>query len=118
VCKRDIEGVKKYGIGRIIAPAVLLHGSFDFVLMLAAFYQSLKASQESEDNKQDAEASDDVTEEDLSAELPSLISGLVFVIIGCIYYGAASRAQNQRLLAMDSAAMDQSSLLVNSGVSG
>lgn len=107
VCKRDIEGDKKYGLGRIISPAVLLHGSFDFVLMLAAFYQSLKAtsSDEGADENQ-GEASDEVTSEDLAAELPSLVSGLVFVIIGCIYYGIASRAQNQRLLSMDQAATD------------
>lgn len=113
VCKRDIEGDKKYGIGRIISPAVLLHGSFDFVLMVAAFYESLKASEEGQDEDQNQGSdSEEITTEDLAAELPSLISGLVFVIIGCIYYGFASRAQNQRLIAMDNAATDQSSLLV------
>ena len=113
VCKRDIEGDKKQGLGRIISPAVLLHGSFDFVLMLAAFYESLKTSEEGGDEDQAGEgASDEATAEDLAAELPSLISGLVFVILGCIYYGLASKAQNQRLIAMDNAATDQSSLLV------
>jgi RsiW-degrading membrane proteinase PrsW (M82 family) len=113
VCKRDIEGDKKYGIGRIISPAVLLHGSFDFVLMLAAFYESLRASEEGQgENQGQEDGNDEATTEDLAAELPSLISGLVFVLIGCIYYGFASRAQNQRLIAMDNAATDQSSLLV------
>ncbi|KAL7547802.1 hypothetical protein ACHAWF_011073 [Thalassiosira exigua] len=32
VCKRDLEGDKRFGVGRIIFPAILLHGSFDFVL--------------------------------------------------------------------------------------
>jgi RsiW-degrading membrane proteinase PrsW (M82 family) len=38
VCRRDLEGDKSYGLGRIILPAFLLHGSFDFVLMLASEY--------------------------------------------------------------------------------
>lgn len=115
VCKRDIEGDKKYGLGRIIYPAVLLHGSFDFVLMLAAFYESLNGTSSDEgtdENQGEKQASDEVTPEDFAAELPSLVAGLIFVIIGCIYYGFASRAQNQRLVSMDQAATDQSSLLV------
>lgn len=88
---------------------MLLHGSFDFVLMLAAFYETLKASEEENDGTETA--SDEAANEDLAAELPSLISGLVFVILGCIYYGFASRAQNQRLVAMDNAARDQTTLL-------
>ena len=38
VCRRDLEGDKRYGLGRIILPAFVLHGSFDFVLMLASEY--------------------------------------------------------------------------------
>jgi hypothetical protein len=114
VCKRDIEGKENYGIGRVISPAVLLHGSFDFVLMLAAFYDSLKKVEESDNGNESGEESSSVPtdEQDFASELPSLISGLVFVILGCIYYACASRAQNQRLIAMDNAARDQSSLLV------
>lgn len=114
VCKRDIEGNKNYGIGRVISPAVLLHGSFDFVLLLAAFYNSLKNVEEGDNGNESGEESSSVPadEEDFASELPSLISGLVFVILGCIYYACASRAQNQRLIAMDNAARDQNSLLV------
>ena len=90
---------------------MLLHGSFDFVLMLAAFYETLKASEQENDGTETASESDEAANEDLAAELPSLISGLVFVILGCIYYGFASRAQNQRLVAMDNAARDQTTLL-------
>ncbi|KAL3805698.1 hypothetical protein HJC23_005942 [Cyclotella cryptica] len=114
VCKRDIEGNKNYGLGRVISPAVLLHGSFDFVLMLAAFYGALKKVEEGDNENESGEgtSSDASNEEDFASELPSLISGLVFVILGCIYYTCASRSQNQRLIAMDNAARDQSSLLV------
>ena len=114
VCKRDIEGDKNYGIGRIILPAVLLHGLFDFVLMLAAFYESLKASEEGgEKNEGTDGTSGEVAEEvDMAAELPSLISGFVFVIIGCIYFVFASRSQNQRLIAADNASREQGSLLL------
>ena len=36
VCQRRLEGDQKVGVGRIVSPAVILHGSFDFVLMAAA----------------------------------------------------------------------------------
>merc|ERR1712161_130689 len=42
VCKRDLEVTKKIGIGRIISPAVLLHGSFDFVLMVWEYYEQVR----------------------------------------------------------------------------
>ena len=42
VCKRDLEGQPGVGLGRIIAPAILLHGSFDFVLKVAAYLEQVK----------------------------------------------------------------------------
>ena len=35
VCRRDLEGDRSHRLGRIILPALLLHGSFDFFLMVA-----------------------------------------------------------------------------------
>ena len=42
VCRRDLEGDAKVGLGRILFPAILLHGSFDFVLMVMALIQSVE----------------------------------------------------------------------------
>jgi len=111
VCKRDLEGDKRVGVGRIITPAFLLHGTFDFVLMLAAYFQQVETIKEGNDD--DANATSTETDDaDLASQLPALICGLVLVITGYSYYVVQSRAQTRRLIAMDNAARDQSSLLV------
>lgn len=111
VCKRDLEGDQRFGLGRIIFPAILLHGTFDFVLMLAAYFQQVGTIKEGNDEDGKA-AQDDDSSEDLASQLPALIIGLVLVITGYAYYVVQSRAQTQRLVAMDSAARDQRSPLV------
>lgn len=111
VCKRDIEGDKRFGLGRIIFPAILLHGSFDFVLMVAAYFQQRENIIEGNDDDANATTTPD-DDGDLADQLPALISGLVFVLTGYAYYVYQSRAQNRRLIAMDNAARDQSSPLV------
>ncbi|KAL9183556.1 hypothetical protein ACHAXT_004412 [Thalassiosira profunda] len=112
VCKRDLEGDKRFGLGRIIFPAILLHGSFDFVLMVAAFLQQRKDIIEGKDDESGQKSDDSEDSADLSEQLPALIIGLIFVITGYAYYVKQSRAQNRRLIAMDDAARDQSSPLV------
>lgn len=111
VCARDLEGKKSVGVGRIILPAVLLHGSFDFVLMLAAYFQKVESIKEGNDDVLGLDGGADDTE-DLAAQLPSMIAGAVFVIIGCVYYVIQSRAQTQRLVALDGSARELNSPLV------
>ena len=112
VCKRDLEGVRTFGLGRIISPAVLLHGTFDFVLMLAAYLQQVERIREGNDDDLVAPSDGKATSEDIATELPALIAGIVLVIIGYAYYVVGSRAQTARLQAMDNALRDQNSLLV------
>ena len=112
VCKRDLEGDKRFGLGRIIFPAILLHGSFDFVLMVAAFLQQRKDIIEGKDDESDQKSDDTTDSADLSEQAPALVIGLVFVITGYACYVNQSRAQNRRLIATDDAARDQSSPLV------
>ena len=112
VCKRDIEGDKRFGLGRIIFPAVLLHGSFDFVLMVAAYWQKREDIIEGNDDDGTSPEDDETASEDLVAQLPALVAGLVFVITGYAYYVTQSRAQTRRLVAMDNSALEQSSPLV------
>jgi len=114
VCKRDLEGDKKYGIGRIIFPAVLLHGSFDFVLMVAAYFQKVQNIKNgNDDDDGNAVPEDEDASTDLSEQLPPLIAGLVFIIVGYAYYVVQSRAQTLRLIAIDnSGARAENSSLV------
>ena len=112
VCKRDIEGDKRYGLGWIIFPAMLLHGTFDFVLMLAAYFQQVDDIKEGNDDDGNMAESDKDEDVDLASQLPSLICGMSLIIFGYAYYVFQSRAQTKRLIAADDNARDQNSLLV------
>lgn len=113
VCKRDLEGDKRFGIGWIILPAMILHGSFDFVLMLAAYFANVEHIKEGDESDNGTtsmpENEDDQDDEDvdLASQLPPLVCGLVFVVTGYLYYVWQSRAQTKRLVSID-----QNSLLV------
>ena len=134
VCRRDLEGDKSYGLGRIILPAFLLHGSFDFVLMLAseycysvccvvnywfsstnifnnitAYFQQVKNIKEENDDGTPA-SPDDEQSDDLSSQLPALLCGLGLVATGYTYYVVQSRAQTARLIALDNSAREISLL--------
>jgi len=115
VCKRDLEGDKKYGLGRIILPAILLHGSFDFVLMVVAYFMQVNTIQEGTgDDATATPDNEDGATEDISEQLPSMFIVFAFVIVGYTYYVVQSRAQNRRLIAMDnaSASREQNTPLV------
>jgi hypothetical protein len=113
VCKRDIEGDKRHGLGRISFPAILLHGTFDFVLMLAAYFQQVENIKNEENNDDETlGASHDEEQTGDVSQLPALICGLVLVITGYTFYVIRSRAQTRRLVAMDNAVIDRNSLLV------
>merc|ERR1712232_115374 len=69
VCKRDLEGDRKIGLGRIIFPAILIHGSFDFVLMVAAYFLQVEKSKEgSDDDAGAAPVSDDEENGDIAGQ--------------------------------------------------
>ncbi|KAL7532943.1 hypothetical protein ACHAXR_004943 [Thalassiosira sp. AJA248-18] len=106
VCKRDLEGDRRYGLGRIVFPAILLHGSFDFILMVAAYFQQREDIIEENDGDGNAAPSPD-DDANIVNQLPALISGLLIVITGYIYYVVQSRAQALRLIAMDNATRDE-----------
>jgi RsiW-degrading membrane proteinase PrsW (M82 family) len=91
VCRRDLEGNRSYQLGRIILPALVLHGSFDFVLMLMALLQSVE---EDEHDSQDPTHG-------INEEVPALISSVVIVLVGLIYYICQAEAQRLRLHELD-----------------
>lgn len=82
VCKHDIENNRSFGVGKSILPAVLLHGSFDFSLMIASFLVAVNPDNE-------------VFEE--NAEWISLVVSTVVFFSGAAYYLQQSRAQIKRL---------------------
>jgi len=113
VCKRDLEGQRGVGIGRIISPAILLHGSFDFVLMVAAYLQQVQKIKEGNDDDSDIPKEDDSDAVMSEEDIPTLVFSFGMVLVGYIYYVWQSRAQTKRFIAMDrTAAVDESSTLV------
>ena len=110
ICRRDVEGDHKFQLGRSIFPAVLLHGSFDFVLIFMQLVSKVK-DLGSEGNDTGNEEDEDV-EIDLSQVIISLILPVSFVLVGVYYYICSSRAQKDRLDALDRDNVDRDSLLV------
>ena len=88
VCRRDIENDRSFGVGRSILPAILLHGSFDLVIMIASFLVAVNPD-------------DEKFEE---AETASLVVSFAIVLFGAAYYVVQSRAQRKRLNEMESGA--------------
>lgn len=113
VCKRDLEGQRGVGLGRIITPAILLHGSFDFVLMVAAYLQQVRNIKEGNDDDSDIPKEDDSDAVMTAEDIPTLVFSFGMVAVGYIYYVWQSRAQTKRLIAMDrTSAVGESSSLV------
>lgn len=102
VCRRDLEGDRSYQLGRIILPALLLHGSFDFVLMLGSLLQSVNVDDDSQPTQ------------GIRMELPPLISSVMIVLVGLIYYICQAEAQRLRLHELDQGLLSRegTSLLV------
>jgi RsiW-degrading membrane proteinase PrsW (M82 family) len=90
VCRRDLEGNRSHQLGRIILPALMLHGSFDFVLMLMALLQGADEDEDSQDLTQG-----------INEEVPALIASVVIVLVGLIYYICQAEAQRLRLYELD-----------------
>jgi len=106
VCRRDLEGSIGVGIGRVILPAIVLHGSFDFVLMLLGFigqHMSDSADESTGDDTSNNTA-DDSDEQDLeldSITVLSFVLSIVLVIGGIVYYFVCARRQRARLMLLD-----------------
>lgn len=92
VCRRDLEGESSHQLGRIIFPAVMIHGTFDFVLWFVDFLVG--------DNYTPFWA------------ITVWVLAELIVVAGVVYYFRESIAQRGRLEQLDHANnVDQSSLL-------
>lgn len=83
VCKQQLENDKSIGIGRILLPAILLHGSYDYAIMLLNFLATLNADE-------DGNVS-------IIYSIVALGASVLFVICGLWYYVRQSYQQVQRL---------------------
>jgi len=88
VCKRQLENDRSMQLGRIIFPAIILHGTFDFSLMFFNFLISLQ------------------DEDSWEIWLFSILALLIAIFIQCfgyLYYIIESRRQVNRLNHLDAA---------------
>lgn len=92
VCERDLELSRTMKLGRIIWPAVLFHGGYDFVLLWLDFMADRKSSGD-DDN--------DALESSGLVLLLAVILSVLAMVIAFVYYLKASRKQRARLISMD-----------------
>lgn len=111
ICKRDVEhdGTK---LGQAILPAILLHGVFDFWLMLLAVIAFIHAPDIPEQTLSPGYVPPEekgASQKDLDPpSLSSLTVSFLVVAVGLVYYFWTSQQQRQRLDAM--AATEDSTL--------
>ena len=93
VCQRDLEKTPSVGIGKLLLPAVFLHGTFDFSLMVLGYLNPV--GEEDENNEEMSAAA-------LMLTIVSFAISLVLVLMGFCYYFAQAKAQRARLALLDS----------------
>jgi len=86
LCKRQLESDQSMQLGRIVLPAILLHGSYDFVLMFLSFTASFD---------------EDDGNVGFWGSIISLILSIIIIVIGWLYYLKERDAQNVRLDQID-----------------
>jgi PrsW family intramembrane metalloprotease len=116
VVRRDLERDASVGVGRIILPAWILHGSFDFSLMAFSLVsQIISKSKATTDKGGTSVLFDSIFSTILSSvsvgegtateetEASSFVISFVFIIpvIGAFYYFHEAWAQRERLEALD-----------------
>ena len=91
VVRKTIERETSLGMGRIVFPAIIFHGSFDFTLMLMAY---MVHTNEEKNEKEDKAKQ--------LALLAITFGFSIFVMIsGLVYYLRTAREQRRRLQRMD-----------------
>jgi RsiW-degrading membrane proteinase PrsW (M82 family) len=108
VCRRDLERDPSTQVGRIIFPAWLLHGLFDFTLMSYTVVTQVLEKQNS--SAADDEVAEGGTEDDDSVDpIEDLESSMVVLcvvfsipLLGIVYYFKEAWKQRKRLKELDS----------------
>jgi len=87
VCRRDLERDPSIGLGRIVLPSLLFHGTYDFALLM------ITSSWQRSHKEQYFYQGGSVT----WAAVVSFCASLGIVLAGGLYYRFSSRAQYTRL---------------------
>jgi hypothetical protein len=77
----------------------MLHGMFDFSLMLVALIEASKAPDDQDENGDDDSEAESLG--DLKSEIVPLMISFGLVTIGMIYYCIAARRQHKRLVELE-----------------
>jgi len=94
VCERDVERMPTR-FGRILLPAILFHGTYDFLLLWVDFLVSLKRSDGYHDND------DEALEVGSHAVIASYAISAVVMGAALFWFFKKSKAQSERLAALD-----------------
>lgn len=102
IVRRDVEQDPKWGLGRAVLPAILLHGFFDFsILALAFWWYTFNAPEVAETDDVFGVTSPEKEEAMMMQELYGFAMGVVITLLGLIYYFIEARKQRQRLNALE-----------------
>ena len=102
VCARNLENDKRMRVGRVIFPALLFHGLYDFFLMWIDFVLRSRGK----------DVDDDAVLEDVNSDLYSIIASFLILCLGMVGYFRQSKKQRQRLQALDGQiSVDQARLI-------
>ena len=98
VCKQQLENDKSIGLGRILLPALLLHGSYDFSIMLFNFLLVL-----GEKNNNDDDQQEEMSRLSIFYGVCTFLGSVFFVNTALMYYYKQSKEQEARLDQLDAA---------------
>lgn len=93
VCRRDLEKDSSIGLGRVVLPAVLFHGTYDFALLFIS--DSWKRSQASQYFYSGDNNNSDGT-------IMTLCVSVAIILFGGLFYAVQSKRQYDRLVQLSS----------------
>jgi RsiW-degrading membrane proteinase PrsW (M82 family) len=109
VCQREIETTQpRMKLGRILLPAILFHGAYDFFLVWINFLANRTRGVNATD---DDTAAPDVDGSQVAAVLSFIVS-VGLMVTALFYYLIEARKQRKRLAAMDQRASEERSRLI------
>ena len=94
VCRQTLEKDESIGIGRIITPSLILHGSFDFTLMLISFLADVRIAREEQNDFE-------IIDDEYGLSLAAFCIGLTICVLGIVVYFWESDKQKARLDALE-----------------
>jgi hypothetical protein len=104
VIRRDVEGDESFGLGKIILPAFLIHGTFDFILFVEDGWGNLNFLENIPDDDilaQQYEKEHETEEKSLKGIFLSLIVSFLIVISSILFFFYQRKVQRARLLTRD-----------------